>query len=419
MANALGPYYGEFLFSPVPLEVSLVEPCDYACCYCFAVLNDRYWASKKGKSLNAHSTKSVLNLLSTYRTRKTLEARLLTEGYPVLLSNRTDPFGRKNRAATLPVIEILSELGIPMAFQTKGFIHPGDFEQVMSLLKPSWFYVSIAFADDASAKAIEPGAPSIEARFELITALRERGHQVSVGVNPAVPEWIGDPEPFLERIKDAGAYGTFAATLHLSKDQLDLMSDREKDAITGDIVARARKRRSPDIEFVEQLTDMALDMGLESSCEGFSGYTRFWEYAHGCYDKTFPTNQDFINACFETLSAGELVGFDDYADVMLPMLPEGVLSVGHYIGSSSRTITREMAGKWTNYFTYRELLQWYWREPRLGLSPVNNGCLSYAAKRDGDGVTQYVDSAGAPLMVFLPELARSLYTDPDTLEPIL
>lgn len=49
-----------------------------------------------------------------------LAARLMREGYPVMLSNKVDPFAASNYKMTLPHLRLFKAKGIPVAFQTKG-----------------------------------------------------------------------------------------------------------------------------------------------------------------------------------------------------------------------------------------------------------------------------------------------------------
>ena len=169
------PFYGEFLVSPVPLELSF-NYCSHSCAYCFANLN------KRDRRADIAAT---MNTLATYRQRSTLTAILLQQGYPVLVSNRVDPFAASNYRQFLPVLEVMSDLGIPVAIQTKG---GRGIDQALDLLtSPTVFYITIESDQDEVVKRIAPGAPSIAERFELIALLRSKGHPVVVGWNPCVP----------------------------------------------------------------------------------------------------------------------------------------------------------------------------------------------------------------------------------------
>jgi DNA repair photolyase len=58
------PYWGEFLISPIPLELSL-NYCSHKCAYCFANLNDPKRTS---------DVKAIMRFLSDYLERETPQA---------------------------------------------------------------------------------------------------------------------------------------------------------------------------------------------------------------------------------------------------------------------------------------------------------------------------------------------------------
>jgi hypothetical protein len=81
------PYHGEFLINPVPLEMSL-GVCSHGCQYCFAT------AKPQGDRETQKQVESTIRWLATYHDKHSLEAQLLQKGYPVVVSNRADPFSR-------------------------------------------------------------------------------------------------------------------------------------------------------------------------------------------------------------------------------------------------------------------------------------------------------------------------------------
>lgn len=423
MSNVLTPFYGEFLLNPVPLELSLVEPCDYACAYCFANLNDRYWANKKGKALHSDGIKAAASFLSNYQNRETLEAKLLQAGYPVTLSNRTDPFSRKNRTASIPLLRIMAELGLQVMIQTKGFIKPNDYADVMECLQPSVWYITISSLDEDFRKRVEVGAPTIRHRLDLIEKVVAAGHRVVIGCNPCVLEWIGDPLKYCQALKDRGAEGAWIAPLDFSKDQLEQLTEREINAMGYDVVDRAKRRgkriAAQDREFLMEMFDAAIEVGLEPYGGFYQGFTKFWHPVIETYQNTFPTTQDFVNLCYLNAEDGDLISFRQYADVMLPHLPEGDLSCGHYIGATCRAYVNEHRGKWSNYFSYEELLRRCWQDTRLMGNLAKRSEFAFAFAIDGAEQVQLVDDEGLPLIVFHRQGFSQVWVDADNLEPYL
>ena len=182
--DGLKPLFGGFLKIPLPLELS-GNFCSHKCSYCFANLNS---------PTRTLDTKSVLNLLANFEKRKSLEASLLQLGCPVMISNHVDPFATSNYRQLVPIMKMMSELDIDYSVQTKG---GKGWEEILEMLKPSVWYISISHDQETTRKQIEPAAPSIEHRYELIEAVASKGHTVIVGFNPCVEEWCLDPQTFL------------------------------------------------------------------------------------------------------------------------------------------------------------------------------------------------------------------------------
>jgi DNA repair photolyase len=401
----LTTYYGEFLVSPIPLELSVIEPCSMGCAYCFSVLGDRHQAQRSGKSKARNGSKQAVNLLADYQNRDTLEAKLLQAGYPVLLSNRTDPFSLSNRTAAIPIMRLMVELGIPIALQTKGFSRPDDLPEVLEFLKPSCWYISISFNEDDLRAKIEPGAPSVGDRLRLIETLRAHGHSVVVGINPCVPEWLPRPQELIQQIAAAGAEGVWVQSLHLSSSQEKQLSPREREALTQALIDRAKKRTCDpkDSDHLNLVSDLAAAQGLEVYTMGQNRRSDFFEIYRRHYPKTFPVLQDFVNLCHdEGLEKGAIVTFEDFYELMSPFLPEGVLQVGHYLGATAHNVIRDIPN-WSNKFTYDALLAMLWDEPRYNLSPAQTQAFSYALASGEDGNALITSESELPCLTFNPE----------------
>lgn len=63
--ETISPYYGEFMVSPCPLELSF-NYCSHGCVFCFANLN---------KPLRNFDAKAPARLIADYMNRSTLEAK--------------------------------------------------------------------------------------------------------------------------------------------------------------------------------------------------------------------------------------------------------------------------------------------------------------------------------------------------------
>ncbi|MBE9178694.1 radical SAM protein [Oculatella sp. LEGE 06141] len=401
--DSISVYYGELLISPLPLEASF-NWCSHNCHYCFANLNqpDR-----------RADIKATMRLLSDYHNRQTLEAKLLQQGYGVLISNRVDPFATSNFQQSIPVMRTMTELGIPIALQTKG---GRGIEEALEFLPPSCWYVSIAMLDDDLRARLEPGAPSIGDRLSLLETLTSRGHTVNVGLNPWTPEWLPleQAPKLLKRLKDCGVHGVWTETIHFNYKQLRNMPQRGREAIGESIIKRAQKRNPDPDEFQQwlELRQMVTDVGLEVFSAGQPNRSNYFEPYHQLYPKTFGVLQDFVNWCHDRqLQTTDLISFNEFADFLCPKFPKGKLCIGHYVGATAHQVCRE-AENWSNWMTYRDLLQMVWSDARIKASPARAACFAYAAKRDSSGGwIQLVDDHNLPYLAFNPDGFSDYYAE--------
>ena len=76
--------------------------------------------------------------------------------------------------------------------------------------------LSIPFLDEAIARAIEPGAPTIRRRFETMRILADAGVPVGIGIAPIIPGLNDSNIPgLLQEAKRCGARFAFHTLLRL------------------------------------------------------------------------------------------------------------------------------------------------------------------------------------------------------------
>jgi hypothetical protein len=301
------------------------------------------------------------------------------------------------------VFEVLAEMGIPVAIQTKG---GKGIDRVLELLKsPTVFYVTIETDQDEIAKRIAPGAPSITERFELIRLLRSKGHPVVVGWNPAVPEWCQDEEAHLDRLKEAGVHGVWAESLHFNVNQVKALTPREIEALTPELIKRASKSSidDTDLDYVNWILEESAIRGLHPYSVCQSRQSGFFDAFHGTYEKTFPTMQDFINTCYEVLKPGDLLFIEDWL-VLADYLPKGIHQNGHYICSTNyslcKAIAKEEGSKWDHKMSYSDLLKKAWRHSDVKFCPAQVELFQYAVTPEDE---DWVDKNGYPILVWKGE----------------
>ena len=392
------PFWGEFTVSPFPLELSF-NWCSHACSFCFANLNtpDRTF-----------DPRAVTRMLAEYRDRTSVGARLLAAGYPVLASNRTDAFAKSNYKQAVPILQTMIEMEIPLAFQTRGGDGIGD---VLATLPPSYWYVSICSMDDEVRRRVEPGAPSIESRFDLIRTLTEQGHTVVLGLNPVVPDWLPEgPGALLRAAQDAGAVGVWTESMHLSKRQLERIDRRCTAALSLPLIKRVSGRAEDprDHDFWCQARQEAEALGLPVFSVGQSDPSEFWLPAQALYPRLFPVMQDYVNLVWSEASDGDVLSYDAFRDLMLPDLPfpGERLNIPHYIGAKNHDILTD--NRYPAKMTYEEVLRAVWSEGRFAACPARMQAFAFAGRQvqvgnrlEWQGVEEgRPDGTRMPYMVF-------------------
>jgi len=384
----LEPYWGEFLISPIPLELSL-NYCSHKCAYCFANLNS---PKRRG------DIKKIMSFLADFHNRETLSARLMQDRYPVCISNRSDPFARSNDSQITPILETLAAIDYPVTFQTKG---GAGVEAGLSLFPTAVWYISVSFADDDLRRKIEPGAPSIASRFELMEKVTRGGGRVILGLNPVVPEWISEEETetVLKVAQSIGVEGVWIEELHLNARQIQAMSKAEVKAIGKDVLERAKKRRKEDKDANAffYAREVAQAMGFEIFSNGQPNRSNIWQIYRDVYANTFPTNQDFVNDCIEKGWHSSLLTFPHWYESVKD-LPAGKYRMNKYIGASARSIFDEY--QIPSKLTFTELLGVIWSTKRAKQSPVRMPNFSYASVWAENGYLQLVDESDMPYLVF-------------------
>jgi DNA repair photolyase len=382
-------YWGEFLVQPAPLELSL-NYCSNACAYCFANLNHPHRTADVGR---------VTRLIADYRNRATIQAQLLKEGYPVVVSNKSDPFAASNASQMLPILQALTGANIPVMIQTKG---GAAALEALDFLPPSVWYVTLTTLDADLAARIEPHAPSPAERLELMRALTAEGHAVILGLNPYVQAWQPEPHALLQAAKDAGAYGVWIERIHFTTRQIKRMAPWQREVLGEDLLLRGRRKTSSldDAVAFLQARAAAWDVGLSLYSKGQPLPSGIFDQWDAYYTKLFPTWQGFINVLASIYREQRaLISFDQFLEWARPQLPSGTWPIDSYFGSTAHNLW------WTHkvppQLTYAQVLALAWGEPRLSICPARLPAFAYAGKRRDDGQwIAYVDEAGLPILVW-------------------
>jgi DNA repair photolyase len=115
-------------------------------------------------------------------------------------------------------LEVCLRFRNPVAVITKSLLIRRDAPLLAALAREAQASVSISipFLDEAVARAIEPGAPTIRRRFETMGILAKAGVPVGIGVAPIIPGLNDHAIPgLLQEAKRCGASFAFKTLLRL------------------------------------------------------------------------------------------------------------------------------------------------------------------------------------------------------------
>ncbi|WP_136040473.1 MULTISPECIES: Rv2578c family radical SAM protein [unclassified Microbacterium] len=203
---------------PFAWTINPYRGCSHACVYCFARGTHEYLDLDGGSDFDSQIVVKV-NVVEV------LEKELRRGSWQhetVALGTNTDPYQRaEGRYKLMPgIIETLAASGTPISILTKGTLIRRDIPLLVKAAQrvPIDVQMSIAMYDDELQKAIEPGAPTTQARLDTVRALADAGFPVTVFLMPIMPHMTDSLEAIdsaLVRIKEAGARTVIYGALHL------------------------------------------------------------------------------------------------------------------------------------------------------------------------------------------------------------
>ncbi|MFT4088098.1 MAG: Rv2578c family radical SAM protein [Gordonia sp. (in: high G+C Gram-positive bacteria)] len=203
---------------PYAYSVNPYRGCTHACRYCFARPSHEYLELNSGADFDSQI---VVKLNVAAVLRKELRRRSWRRE-TVALGSNTDPYQRaEGRYRLMPgIITALAESGTPMSILTKGTLLRRDLPLLRAARRSVdvSIGVSLPMLDDDLRKQIEPGAPSVRARLDLIRALADDGFAPHVMIAPVIPyltDTTSQLDALLEALADAGASRVTAIPMHL------------------------------------------------------------------------------------------------------------------------------------------------------------------------------------------------------------
>src|SRR6266478_86254 len=196
-------------------SINCYRGCPHGCTYCFSRPTHEYLGYGAGTDFER---KIVAKVRAPELLRKELMKRSW-QGDEIVFSFTSDPYIplEANYKLTRGCLEVCAEFCNPVGIVTKSALIRRDIDVLQRLTQDAsvGVFFSIPFADYDIARAVEPFAPSPNARFEAMKALADAGIEVVKGSAPTIPGLTTDIPGLLQRAKDCGATKAFINMLRL------------------------------------------------------------------------------------------------------------------------------------------------------------------------------------------------------------
>ena len=231
-------------------SVNPYRGCQHACAYCYARPGHEYLDLGAGTDFD---TKIVIKREAAALLREAFD-KPSWQGELVMFSGVTDCYQPVERelALTRQCLEVCLAYRNPVSVISKSALVERDVDLFVVLTEQARFgiSVSLAFSDNATARAIEPWAPSPDRRFRLIETLDAAGVPVGVMCAPIIPG-VNDSQmvTVLERAAAAGATWAGWVLLRLPGAVKQVFEDRVREAMplaADKILHRIRETRGGD-----------------------------------------------------------------------------------------------------------------------------------------------------------------------------
>jgi DNA repair photolyase len=196
-------------------SINCYRGCIHGCTYCFSRPTHEYLGYGAGTDFER---KIIVKVRAPELLRKEL-MKSSWQGDQIVFSFTSDPYIplEANYKLTRRCLEVCAAFRNPVGIVTKSALIRRDLDVLQQLARDAsvGVYFSIPFADYDIARAVEPFAPSPNARFEAMKALADGGIEVGIGIAPTIPGLTSDIPELLQRAKDCGAQKAFINMLRL------------------------------------------------------------------------------------------------------------------------------------------------------------------------------------------------------------
>ena len=212
-------------------SVNPYRGCFHACAYCYARPSHQYLGFGAGTDFDR---RIVVKTNIAERLRAAFDKKSWT-GETLVFSGNTDCYQpiEATYELTRACLRVCAEYRNPVSLITKSKLVRRDVDLLVQLTEEAacTVTISVPFADDAMARAIEPGVCPPSKRLETVRILADAGIDVGVSLGPIIPGLNDDQLlTILERAADAGARHAFPILLRLPKEVLPVFDARLEEA---------------------------------------------------------------------------------------------------------------------------------------------------------------------------------------------
>jgi DNA repair photolyase len=197
-------------------SVNIYRGCSHACSYCFARPMHEYLGFGAGTDFES---KIVVKVRAAELLRREL-MRPSWKGDELVFSFTSDPYLplEAHYKLTRRCLEVCLDFRNPIGIVTKSALVRRDVDVLAALAREASasVFFSIPFNDYETARALEPFAPSPDARFKAMEILAAAGIPVGIAVAPVILGLSDSHIPtLLKRAREAGAETAFMSLLRL------------------------------------------------------------------------------------------------------------------------------------------------------------------------------------------------------------
>jgi DNA repair photolyase len=196
-------------------SVNCYRGCAHACTYCFSRPTHEYLGYGAGTDFERKIVVKV-------RAAELLRAELMRKswrGSALTFSFTSDPYVplEAHYGLTRKCLEVCLEFRNPVGIVTKSALIRRDVDLIAQLAREASasVFFTIPFGDRETARALEPFAPTPDARFNAMEMLAAAGIRVGIGLAPVIPGLSTDIPQLLKRAREAGASRAFMTMLRL------------------------------------------------------------------------------------------------------------------------------------------------------------------------------------------------------------